>query len=42
MSAHGVDLVHEHYAWGVALGLIEEVTHAGRAHADEHLDELRT
>ena len=35
-----VDLIDEHDAGGVALGLLEEVAHAARADADEHLDEL--
>ncbi len=42
VSTDGVDLVDEDDARGVALGLVEEVAHAGCAHADEHLDELRT
>mmetsp|Transcript_12990 Transcript_12990/g.36850 ORF Transcript_12990/g.36850 Transcript_12990/m.36850 type:complete len:647 (+) Transcript_12990:384-2324(+) len=36
----GVDLVDEDDAGRVLLGLLEEVAHAGRADADEHLDEL--
>ena len=36
-----VDLIDEHDAGRVALGLLEEVAHAARADADEHLDELR-
>ena len=40
LAADRVDLVHEDDAGRVALGLVEEVTHAGGADADEHLDEL--
>src|SRR4051794_10881836 len=35
-----VDLVHEDDAGAVLLGLLEQVTHARGAHADEHLDEV--
>jgi len=35
-----VDLVDEDDARRVLLGLAEEVAHARRADADEHLDEL--
>ena len=41
MAADRVDLVHEDDAGAVLLGLLEEVAHAGGAHADEHLDEVR-
>src|SRR2546426_1551661 len=41
LAADRVDLVDEDDAWRVALGLVEEVAHAGRADADEHLHELR-
>ena len=40
LAADGVDLVDEDDARGVALGLVEQVAHAARADADEHLDEL--
>ena len=40
VSAHGVYLVDEDDAWGVSLGLVEEVPNAGGSDADEHLDEL--
>ncbi len=40
--ADGVDFVDEDDAGGLLLGLLEEVAHARSAHADEHLDELRT
>mmetsp|Transcript_3731 Transcript_3731/g.6369 ORF Transcript_3731/g.6369 Transcript_3731/m.6369 type:complete len:396 (+) Transcript_3731:1324-2511(+) len=39
-TANGVDLVDEDDARRVLLRLLEEVAHAGRAHADEHLHEL--
>src|SRR6185436_5331635 len=41
MAADGVDLIDEDDAGGVPLSLVEEIAHAGRAHADEHLDEVR-
>ncbi len=40
MAADGVDLVDEDDAGRVALGLLEQVAHAGGADTDEHLDEL--
>ncbi len=40
LTAHRIDLVHEDYAGGSCLGLLEQVAHAGGAHADEHLDEV--
>src|SRR5438045_4490198 len=40
LATDRVDLVDEDDAWGVALGLVEQVAHATRADADEHLDEL--
>ena len=40
LPAHGVDLVHEDDAGRVALRLVEQVTDAAGADADEHLDEL--
>ncbi len=40
VTADGVDLVHEDDAGRVLLGLLEEVADAGRADADEHLDEV--
>ena len=39
-AADRVDLVNEDDARRVLLRLTEEITHAARAHADEHLDEL--
>ena len=42
LATDGVDLVDEHDARRVALGLIEQVAHAAGADADEHLDELGT
>ena len=41
VAAHGVDLVHEDDGRGVLLGAFEELAHAGRAHADVQLHELR-
>ena len=40
LAANGVDLVDEHDAGGVFFGLYEHVAHPGRAHANEHLDEV--
>ena len=40
-AADGVDLVDEDDAGRLLLGLLEEVAHARRADADEHLDEVR-
>mmetsp|Transcript_18452 Transcript_18452/g.46683 ORF Transcript_18452/g.46683 Transcript_18452/m.46683 type:complete len:537 (-) Transcript_18452:109-1719(-) len=40
-AADGVNLIHEHQAGRVLLGLLEQVAHARRAHAHKHLDELR-
>ena len=40
VPADGVDLVHEDDAGRGLLRLLEEVAHAGRADADEHLDEV--
>ena len=42
LFADGVDLVDEHDARRFLLGLAEQVAHLARAHADEHLHELRT
>jgi hypothetical protein len=39
--ADRVDLVEEHQARGLLLGLLEQFAHARRAQTDEHLDELR-
>jgi hypothetical protein len=41
LAADRVDLVHEHDARGIALGLVEQVAHAAGADAHEHLDEFR-
>ncbi len=40
LSADGIDFVDKHDARRVALGLVEQVAHAARAHTHEHLDEL--
>ena len=41
LLANGVDLVDEDDAGGLLLGLLEEVAHLARAHADEHFDKFR-
>ena len=41
VAADGVDLVDEDDRRGVLLGLVEQVTDAAGADADEHLDEVR-
>ena len=41
VAADGVDLVDEDDRRGGLLGLVEQVAHAARADADEHLDEVR-
>ena len=41
LLADGVDLINEHDAGGFLLGLLKQVAHLGRAHAHEHLHELR-
>ena len=41
VPADRVDLVDEDDRRGVLLGLVEQVAHAARADADEHLDEVR-
>ena len=41
LAADGVDLVDEDDARAVLLGLLEQVTHARSADADEHLHEVR-
>ena len=41
-ASYGVNLVDEDDAGSLLLGLLEEVTHARSAHADEHLDEIRS
>ena len=42
MAADGVDLVDEDDARRVCLALLEQIAHAARADADEHLDEVGT
>ena len=42
LATDGVDFVYEHNAGGMPLGLVEQVTHAARAHANEHFHEFRT
>ena len=41
LLADGVDLVDENDTGGLFLGLLEQVAHLARAHADEHLDKFR-
>ena len=41
-ASHGVNLVDEHDAGSLFLGLCEEVAHAARTHAHEHFHEVRT
>ena len=41
LAADGIDLVDEDDGRRRILRLLEKATHAARAHADEHLDELR-
>ena len=40
LAADRIDFVDEDDAGRVLLGVLEHVTHAGCAHADEHLDEV--
>src|SRR5205807_5059412 len=42
MAADGVDLIDEDDARRVFLSLLEQIADARRAHADEHLDEIRS
>ena len=42
MAADRVDFIDEDDAGRVLLALLEQIAHAARAHADEHLDEVRT
>ncbi len=42
LAAHGIDLVDEDDAGAALPGLLEQVPHAGGAHADEHLHEVGT
>src|SRR5579862_7747673 len=42
MAAYGVDFVDEDNAGSVLFALLEEVTDAARAHADEHFHEIGT
>ena len=42
LLADRIDLVDEHDARGLFLGLLKQVAHLGGTAADEHLDELRT
>ena len=42
MAAHRVDFIDEDDARCILLALLKQVAHAARAHADEHLNEIRT
>src|SRR5262245_31745759 len=42
MAPYGVDFVDENDAGGILFALFKEIAHAARAHADEHLDKIRT
>ena len=41
LLSDGIDLINEHDAGGLLLGLLEEIPHLGRAHAHKHLHEFR-
>ena len=41
LATNGVDFVHKDNGGGVLSGRGEEIAHAARAHADEHLHEVR-
>ena len=42
MTTDGIDLINEDNARSVFLALLEQITHAARANAYEHFDEVRT
>ena len=42
LAADRIDLIDEHDAWCILLGLIKQITHTGGTDTDEHLDEVRT
>ncbi len=42
MAPHGIDFIDEDDARRVALALLEQIAYAGGAHADKHLDKIRT
>ncbi|OPZ80252.1 MAG: hypothetical protein BWY75_03846 [bacterium ADurb.Bin425] len=41
-SPQGIQLINKDYARRTALGLSKQIAHSGRAHANEHLNKLRT
>src|SRR5258708_7920502 len=41
MAAYGINFVDEDNAWSVLLALLEQVTYAACADADEHLNKVR-
>ena len=42
LAAHGIDFIDENDRRRRALGLIEQIAHAARAHAHKHLHKIRT
>src|SRR5258708_39311369 len=42
MTAYCVDLIDEHDAGRILLALLEQIAHAARSNAYEHLDEVRS
>ena len=40
MTSHRVDFINEDDARRILLALLEQIAHAARAHANEHLDEV--
>ena len=40
LPSHRVDLVDEDQAGAMRLGGVKQISHSGRTHADEHLDEI--
>ena len=41
LLSYGVDLIYEHYAGSLFLGLLKQVSNLRRTHADEHFHEFR-
>src|SRR6202023_1899348 len=42
MASDRVDFIDEDNAGRILLALLKQIAHAARAHADQHLDEIRT
>ena len=40
VPSHSIDFINKDDAGGILFALLEQVTHAARAHAYEHLDEI--